>query len=215
MALVSTQIENDKILLDFRGSSLPTAELPLRIEQGKMIEVDIWDDQVKALWPGLPADALMSNILGIACRFVYLPDQNPRLADRQYAPFDVNVSFADSFPYLLIGQNSLSDLNSRMKTQLPMKRFRPNIVVAGSEPFEEDGWKKIKIGGLIFHLVKPCARCTITTIDTETGQKGVEPLKTLATFRNAGGKVLFGQNMVVEGAGKLMVSQEVEVLERK
>ena len=102
-----------------------------------------------------------------------------------------------------------------------MNRFRPNLVVTGSDAFAEDGWKKIKIGETIFHVVKPCARCVITTIEQEKGLKsGAEPLKTLAKFRipkrSIKKKILFGQNLIAEKAGEILrVGDKVEILETK
>jgi len=95
-----------------------------------------------------------------------------------------------------------------------MNRFRPNIVVVGSEAFEEDRWKRIRIDGIMFAVVKPCARCAITTTDQDTGERSHEPLRTLATFRHVAGRgVMFGQNLVHDRAGVLRVGAEVEVLE--
>jgi uncharacterized protein YcbX len=98
-----------------------------------------------------------------------------------------------------------------------MNRFRPNLVIAGAEAFAEDTWKKIRIGSTVFHVVKPCARCVVTTVDQAKGMKsGPEPLRTLATYRNKNGKVLFGQNLIADEAGKLLrVGDSVQVLEFK
>ena len=131
--------------------------------------------------------------------------------------FQDTVSFADAYPFLLIGESSLHDLNEKMGKPLPMNRFRPNFVIAGSEPFAEDSWKKVKIGDTVFHVVKACARCTVTTIDQQTGEKdGAEPLKTLATFRKKKGNVLFGQYLIAEKAGEIIkTGDKVEILELK
>jgi hypothetical protein len=137
---------------------------------------------------------------------------NPIFAVRK---FQDTVSFADGYPFLLIGENSLEDLNSRLEHPVPMNRFRPNFVVKDSEAFAEDSWKKIKIGETVFHIVKPCERCVITTVNQTTGEKyGKEPLKTLATFRTKDNKVLFGQNLIAEKAGDFVkIGDKIEVLE--
>ena len=113
------------------------------------------------------------------------------------------------------GEGSLADLNSRLVEPVPMNRFRPNFVVSGSDPFEEDTWKRIRIGSTEFHVVKPCARCVLTTVDQVTGIKnGKEPLKTLSSYRTHDGGVLFGQNLIAETAGgEIRVGDEVEVIE--
>ena len=94
-----------------------------------------------------------------------------------------------------------------------MDRFRPNIVVSGCPPYAEDGWRRIRVGGIELALVKPCARCAITTTDQATAERGKEPLRTLATYRSINGKVMFGQNVVHDRGGWLRVGDAIEVLE--
>ena len=151
-----------------------------------------------------------------------MPEETKRKVNYFYAVHaDDHVSFADGYPFLLIGENSLGNLNEKLETPVPMNRFRPKFVINDSEAFAEDGWKKIKIGKATFHVVKPCARCVITTIDQATGQKGgVEPLKTLADFRipkrSRKKKILFGQNLIAENEGEILrVGDRIEVLEMK
>jgi hypothetical protein len=96
-----------------------------------------------------------------------------------------------------------------------MNRFRPNLVVSGAKPFEEDTWAEIKIGEVHFKVAKPCARCVLTTIDQETGIKGIEPLKTLAGYRTINNKVLFGQNLIALNEGILRENDSVEILRYK
>jgi hypothetical protein len=147
-----------------------------------------------------------------------MPEEAKRTVNPFYAVrrFEDTVSFADGYPFMVIGQASLDDLNSKLETPVPMNRFRPNFVVAGSEPFAEDTWKKIRIGDTEFHVVKPSERCVITTVDQASGEKGKEPLKTLNTYRNKKGKVLFGQNLIAEKAGgTLRIGDPIEVLEVK
>jgi len=98
------------------------------------------------------------------------------------------VSFADGFPFLLISEESLADLNRRLAQPLPMNRFRPNLIVAGAEPYGEDEWCRIEIGGIPMRVVKPCGRCVVTTTDQAIGERGKEPLRTLATYRNRGAR---------------------------
>jgi uncharacterized protein YcbX len=144
-----------------------------------------------------------------------MPDTTRRWADGRYAPKGQHVSFADGFPFLLIGQATLDDLNSRLAQPLPMNRFRPNFVFTGGEPFEEDGWGEIEIGNWKFQCVKPCARCIIPTTDQETATRAAEPLKTLATFRKKGNKILFGQNVVWLGEGDAQVRAGDTILSKQ
>lgn len=93
-----------------------------------------------------------------------------------------------------------------------MNRFRPNIVVSGCEPFSEDKWKRIRISGIEFDIVKPCARCVITTIDQADAVKSKEPLRTLAAYRKVDNKIMFGQNLVHHSIGTIRTGDAVEVL---
>ena len=149
-----------------------------------------------------------------------MPETTHRAVDPAYARQHDAVSFADGYPYLLIGQASLDNLNQRLAEPITMHRFRPNIVVAGSAPYDEDAWQQFGVGDVAFYGVKPCARCVLTTIDPQTGQPGREPLRTLSTYRQWKHKILFGQNMLAKPAdkrplGTLRVGQPVMVLERQ
>jgi uncharacterized protein YcbX len=153
-----------------------------------------------------------SEFLGISCKLVAMTERSIRPVAKEYAVNNDVVSFADGYPFLLISEATLDDLNSRLATPVPMKRFRPNLVVKGCEPFAEDTWKEIQIGDAKFYVVKPCARCTIPTVDIETGEKGVEPLRTLATYRNFENKVLFGQNLLPASNGTLSVGDAIQII---
>ncbi len=121
------------------------------------------------------------------------------------------VGFADAYPFLLVSQGSLDELNRRLVTPLPMDRFRPNLVVDGCAPHAEDGWRTLVAGGVTFRVAKPCARCVVTATDQRTGARGDEPLGTLATYRLRDGKILFGQNLVHDGRGTLRVGDRCDV----
>lgn len=175
-------------------------------------ETTVWRDTFPA-WRGAPeADAWVSAFLGDRLHFVWTGAQTARRVRVDPA---VPLSFADGYPLLLIGQASLDDLSERVGRALPMARFRPNLVVAGAAPFAEDGWKRIRIGGVVFRIEKPCERCVFTTVDPETGAKSLdqEPLRTLATYRKTPDGVIFGQNVIAEGEGSLVPGMPVEVLE--
>ncbi|HEY1013483.1 MAG TPA: MOSC N-terminal beta barrel domain-containing protein [Herpetosiphonaceae bacterium] len=182
-------------------------------DDGPRLRVTIWGDQCLAADQGAEAARWFSAALGLDCRLVRIAPEETRLVTPDYAPRPTDqVGFADGFPLLLIGQESLDDLNRRLDHPLPMNRFRPNLVVAGAAPYAEDSWTRIEIGGIGFDLVKPCARCAITTTDQATAERGKEPLRTLAGYRRVGDKVMFGQNVVHDRAGSLRVGDEVRVL---
>jgi uncharacterized protein YcbX len=123
-----------------------------------------------------------------------------------------HVGFADGFPFLLISEASLADLNAKLEFPLPMNRFRPNIVVSGASAFAEDTWKSIKIGSVLFDVVKPCSRCVMTSIDQDDAALGREPLRTLTAYRKFGNKLLFGQNLVHNNTGVISVGDLVEII---
>jgi uncharacterized protein YcbX len=143
-----------------------------------------------------------------------MPDDSVRPTDPVYTPPTSplsRVSFADGFPFLLLSEESLADLNGRLAVPLPMNRFRPNLVIAGGAPFTEDELGHFRIGGIHFEVVKPCDRCAITTTDQTTAERGKEPLRTLATYRRRGSEVFFGQNLVHHGCGRLSVGDPLLV----
>lgn len=177
--------------------------------------VIIWRDMLQVPDAGDAAAQWLSAFLGRPVRLVQMPEQRARQVDTAYAQPGEHVHFADGFPLLLIGQGSLEDLSAKVGRPLEMLRFRPNLVVAGAEPFAEDRWKRIRIGDVTFKVAKPCSRCILTTIDPQTGERDPnrEPLATLLQYRNVDGEALFGQNLLPEGVGELRLGMPVEVLE--
>ena len=176
---------------------------------GEYTDVRVWDDTCRARYVSPEADAWFSNILETPCRLVYMPDETHRQTDLNYTKKGHITSFADGYPFLLIGQSSLDELNNRLDQTLPMNRFRPNIVFTGGTPFQEDQLRDFTIGNIRFSGVKLCARCVVTTINQQTAQQGKEPLRTLATFRAKDKKILFGQNLIHHGLGNLTVGDEL------
>ncbi len=179
------------------------------------IEVTVWRSTLPAADAGDAAADWLSAVLDTACRLVYLADPNARAVDPTYGAENDRVSFADGFPVLLAAEGSLDDLNRRLRHPVPMRRFRPNLVIGGPAAWAEDNWRRIRIGEVVFRLPKPCSRCVVTTVDQETGERPDprEPLRTLASFRRAEGGVMFGQNMIPETVGRIAVGDAVQVLE--
>ncbi|WP_281646331.1 MOSC N-terminal beta barrel domain-containing protein [Parendozoicomonas sp. Alg238-R29] len=178
-----------------------------------IVQATVWDDTCDAWDAGEDAASWCSEVIGKPCRLVYMPDSTFRQVDRAYAEEGVRTSFADGFPFLVISEASLELLNSKLDDTIPMKRFRPNIVIKGCEPHAEDNWKRIRIGDIEFSGVKLCTRCVMTTVDTETAEKSPEPLRTLAKYRRLNNKVIFGQNMIHHGTGGISKGMSVEILE--
>ena len=215
MALLSTSIENGMIKIKHKTKNFEPISFPQNINDGEVLKVKIWNDSCTALHFDSTLDNWMSKTLNINCKLVYMPDTTFRPIDKNYRKENDIVSFADSFPFLIIGQSSLNDLNQRLKTHVPINRFRPNFVFSGGKPFDEDNLNKIKIGEVVFLVVKPCARYVITTTDQDTSIRNKEPLLTLNSYRKANNKVMFGQNLIHQNLGKVSVGDEIIVLERK
>ena len=137
------------------------------------------------------------------------------MTEAGYGKDDDQVAFADGYPLLLIGQASLEDLSQKVGRELEMLRFRPNLVIEGSEAYAEDSWKRIRIGDVEFRVVKSCARCILTTIDPQTGERSAdrEPLASLQKYRSEADGAVFGQNLVNDGNGRLQVGMPVTILE--
>ncbi len=207
LALVVPSIGQDALQVDAPG--MPTLETSLNPHPTVATRVTVWDDSCNANWLGEKAANWFSDFLGSACSLVHMGVDVIRPASADFAPSGSRVSFADGFPFLLISEESLADLNRRLTEPRPMNRFRPNRVVAGGEPYQEDGWSRIEVGGIGLRVVKPCGRCLVTTTDQTTGERGKEPLRTLATYRKRGGEVMFGQNVVHEGQGRLRLEDAV------
>jgi uncharacterized protein len=196
LALFKLSIDNVQLTIEYAKLGL-THSIDLHpLQQTTVQEVVIWDDTVKAFEVSVETSEWFSTILGMICRLVYFPEENKRTVDINFAANQENVSLADGYPFLIIGEASLNDLNNRMEVALPMNRFRPNFVFSGGTAFEEDTWKHFSIGSNKFLGVKPCARCVVTTINQETIEKGDEPLRTLATYRKRNNKIYFGQNVL-------------------
>lgn len=203
LSQVAVHVRGDELAVEAPGAG--ALAVPLRPRTGEHRRVRVWGDLCDALSLGEQASRFFERVLGVPSELVYMPDGSVRRVDPDRAPGGEKVGFADSFPFLLVSQASLDDLNTRLDTPVPMNRFRPNLVVEGCGPFAEDSWDTFAVGEVVFQAVKPCSRCAVVTIDQATGIKGKEPLATLARFRTEGKEVLFGQNLIHRGHGVLRV----------
>lgn len=180
--------------------------------------VGVWRSRLDAACAEPAADAWISQALGAPLHLVYMDTQARRAVDAAYGQPGDEVSFADGFPLLLISQASLDGLNARLQQRglapVTMARFRPNLVVSATAPHAEDGWRRIRIGGIEFDVVKPCSRCVFTTVDPVSGRFDAarQPLETLKTYRDTADGVMFGQNLIARGGGVLRVGEAVTVL---
>ncbi|HEX7089948.1 MAG TPA: MOSC N-terminal beta barrel domain-containing protein [Longimicrobiales bacterium] len=213
LALIRPTLGADTLTIDAPG--MPTLALPLEPPAAAAERVRIWNDDVAARSAGDDAARWLSTFLGTPCRLVYMPDSTVRQVSLRYGKPGDRIAFQDAYPLLLLSEESLDALNARLAEPLPMNRFRPNLVIRGAGgPHAEDTWRRIRVGAIELDVVKPCARCAITTVDQATGcRDGKEPLRTLATYRRGpSGGVLFGMNAIHRARGTLRVGDAVEVL---
>lgn len=241
LATITASIHNDSLTLSSPLATNKTVTIYIKkaMLSGGCMKARIWGDTTEVLDMGDKAAAFLASVAAKdsemtpknvkKIRLVSMK-RDDRMADEKYTPRAAlswtgalpKVSLADGFPISIVGQGSLDELNQRLKKkgkeQIPMSRFRPNIVISGTRPFEEDTWTVISIGGVVFHLVKGCPRCKESCTDQETGKVSDEPVATLSEFRALGPvkeNVYFAQNAVAhEEGGVIKVGAPVWILER-
>ena len=213
MALVNVNIIDKELIFNSKKKIIPPLKIALAGSTSNPIVVKIWDDECEANQYGNEVNDWFSEVLEFKCRLVYMPNTTNRKTSTKYYGESKNVSFADGYPLLIIGEEALNNLNNKLETQIKMNRFRPNLVFTGGKPHDEDAWKNFNIGKIGFTSVKPCARCVITTINTETAKKGKEPLTTLSSYRLKNNKVLFGQNVVSHASGNIQAGAQIILTE--
>ena len=215
MATIKLKLEAEGLRAGAEG--MEDLLIPYDTENPARASVRVWRSTCEAAFVSDRADEWFSRFLEAPCRLVYMPDETRREVNPEYSVNQDIVSFADGYPFKLLGEASLDDLNGRLREPVPVNRFRPNFVLKGMAAFVEDEWEKILIGDTLFHVVKPCERCQITTIDQDRGVRtGTDPLKTLATYRTTDNKVLFGQYLIADMEGGLIrVGDTVKIVARK
>jgi uncharacterized protein len=209
MALLQVELNDDSLFVQHKAKQSESIRVPVLSDPRPLVTVQVWSDKCKAEIVDPVLDEWFSDMLSIRCRLVHMPDLTNRRVDTRYASNKEITSLSDGYPFLIIGQSSLDDLNSRLPNPLPMNRFRPNIVFAGGAPFYEDHMKHFSINNIDFYGVKLCARCVITTIDQDTATKSREPLKTLSSYRQKNNKIYFGQNLLHRGQGEVKIGDTI------
>jgi hypothetical protein len=205
---VHLNIKKQSLLVKHREHEI---HVPLRPSTNSIkAAVTVWEDTVEAVVADSFINQWFTNQLATEVRLVYMPNANSRKAILPNTQKEVPVSFADTFPILLVGEASLKLLQSKINMQIEMERFRPNLTFTGGEPHAEDLWKSMVINKLEFAIVKPCARCNVVTLNPLSGIHTEEPLKTLALYRKVGNKVLFGQNIIAKEMGYIQVGDSIQ-----
>jgi uncharacterized protein YcbX len=214
MALIATGIANGALTL--RAPGMPPLTVPRGVD-GAARPVTVWKFNGSGIDCGAESAEWVSRYLETDLSLVAFDASQPRVCSAEWTQgIHTNTEFADGYPVLVISRASLADLNSRLEKALPMERFRPNVVVDGVAAYDEDRIHEMRAGGVTLRMVKPCARCSITTTDQQAGVvDGVEPLRTLKTYRFDRELlgITFGHNaIVVRGAGEtLSVGQALDL----
>lgn len=211
MALIRPTLSGNRLMLKAPGMTFETINVT---RQGDTKPVTVWRDTVQAVDQGERAASWFSKYLGTDVRLMALSETHQRRVDPNFSrSFDDVVSLADAYAALLISQASLDQLNEKLDEPVGMERFRPNIVVTGSAPHAEDTWREFRIGGIKMTGAKPCARCSVVTVDQQTGVMGKEPNKTLATYRKFPRGIMFGMNLIHHNLGTISIGDELVIEE--
>jgi uncharacterized protein YcbX len=211
LARIVPRIEGGVMTLAAEGAA--SVAVDLARPGDTRIPIEVWRHRGDGIDQGAEAARWLSALLGRPLRLVRIPPDHARRVNPDRVPEPAFAAFSDGYPLLVLTGASLRDLNGRLPAPLGVERFRPNLLIEGAEPYAEDGWRRIRVGPVELEIVKPCDRCGITTVDQELGARdGREPLRTLNRYRRREGAVLFGQNAVHRGTGKLAAGMPVEIL---
>ncbi len=201
-----------KIQFDEKGFDINYLDaLPLFIPftiDGETEQVVVWDDTCEAI-EYKKGSAWFSKMLSFSCKLFYMPNETKRKVDVKYATNNEITSFSDGSPILIVGQQSLNDLNNKLSETITIDRFRPNLVFDGGTAFDEDQFVDFSINNVLLKGTKPCGRCEVVTINQTTAISGKEPLKTLASYRSKNNKVLFGRNVIVQQEGNIKIGDSI------
>lgn len=209
MVLIKTSLSHNELILSTETSG--QVSLPLYPDKGNSCHITLWGNHCLAKTTTKEADQWLSDFLETPCRLIYQPDEVTLPVDPDYALSTDKVYFSDGFPFLITSTASLASLNQSMGKVIPMQRFRPNLVISNCESYAEDYWREICINNIGFRLPKPCARCPIPSIDTETAKRNKEPLSTLNRLRKWNKNVYFGQNALHNNTGELSIGDAVTI----
>ncbi|RZK58293.1 MAG: MOSC domain-containing protein [Pedobacter sp.] len=215
LALLQTSMSDTMVTVQHKQHPDQSISFSIAEQLNAPIAVSIWDDHCTAFEVNAEVSKWFSAFLQMDVKLVKMPNTEKRIVDPRYALYEATVGFADAYPSLIIGQASLDLLNTKLAHQINMDRFRPNLVFTGGDAHLEDELKEFSIGEVQFYSAKPCTRCVLITVDQQTGEKSQEPLKTLATYRNFGQKILFGQNIMHTNHGVLRIGDEIKIISRR
>jgi hypothetical protein len=213
---IKPSVDGDRLTLRARGHD----DLVIDVVAGPLVDTNVHSTAVVGALLDETAGKWISDVLDREAHLVWLDDPMRRHINPEYSRETDRVSFADGYPLLIANNASLDALNDwlleaqSVEWPLPMTRFRPNVVIGGAAAWAEDEWtgQGISIGGVPFRVPKPCDRCVVTTTDQDTGDRGHEPLRTLARYRNVNQGLMFATNLIPDATGTIAIGDEVVVL---
>lgn len=208
LALFSCKMQESQIEVGYKNEK---CHFDINQVQEDSTRVQVWSSKLKAQEVSPKISEWFSEHLGVPTTLVKMTTISKRPRRLFRSPFKTELSFADGYPYLVLGHESMNHLNAKLEVPVDINRFRANILVDTSSPHEEDKWPDFDLGTARMKIIKGCARCVVTTIDQEDGTKGKEPLKTLASYRMRRKKIYFGANAIVLKEGHVGVGDWVKV----
>ena len=209
MALINTALDGPQLTLKMKGKE--PHQVALTTPDSEKMDVVVWKDSLLVSKVGADTDTWISSALGMVCHLVYIEEDVVRQCDLDFSEEGERTGFADGFPILITSEESLADLNNRLDNPVDIRRFRPNIVIAGCEAFAEEKLSLFSIGNLPMKAVKICSRCPMPMNDPDLGERtSQEPIATLSTYRKWDGKIFFGMNVIQLQQGFVSVGDSLE-----
>jgi len=217
MTRLQPKLEEGGITVISLDTEIDDIFIPFNTPQENLEKVTIWNAEVEASSVSSSADNWFSEILEADVKLMYMPQTSMRPVDTTsgYKPAGKFVSFADAYPFMMMGETSVEELNERHQgnQKITIARFRPNIVFSGGFPNQEDGIENFTINGVAFTGLENCARCTIPNVNPVDGKVDLydEPLATLSKYRLQNRKINFGRNLVHSGTGTIHVGDSLKL----
>lgn len=209
LALFECSLSKSEINVSYQSDSIA---IPLNQNEDNLEKVSVWDSEFHAQTIGNVYNKWFSDRLNKVVKLVKMTAKSKRVKKFSKAPFSSEVSMADGYPFLILGEESLRHLNSKLEKEVDSNRFRANFIVSSQIAHEEDLWQKIRIGSAEFLNIKPCARCIMITINQHNANKGAEPLKTLSSYRKQQNKIYFGSNMILIKEGQISIGDKLQFI---
>ncbi|NKJ34165.1 MOSC domain-containing protein [Rhizobium sp. SG570] len=222
-ALAQIDIQPGPSNLRLKMEGKPDIIVPPQHPDNRM-DVIVWKSAVSASVADEETNKALSDWLKRDVKMVFFDGLAKRAANPEWAGDDTPVTFSDGYQILVTTTGSLKALNANLAAHgegaVGMERFRPNIVIDCDEAWPEDRWATIEIGGIRLDLVKPCARCIMTTQDQKTGSRdGPNPMPAMGRVRMSADRrvpgPLFGWNVVPRGEGSVKIGDAVTVIEER